>query len=145
MAMYVERSWFPVEFSKPMLELVKRMRIRSLEPLLSGRTSLDRSRAIYALQVLGTEPAAAMLVKHLETLSIPGRKALIDMGPVAAPAVAKLLEKGNTRAQRDAIKVLEAIGTREQLPALRKMMLGDDGIARMQNERAVKAIEASKR
>ena len=98
-----------------------------------------------ALQLTGTDEAARLLVKHLSHLGSQGRKALEEMGPVAAPAVASLLNGKDARLRRDALKILGQIGTRTQLPAVRKAQSDSDGIARMHATKAIQAIEKSGR
>ena len=122
--------------------ILKRARnVNDLERMLGSNKLSERNTAMCALQWINTPESAGVLVKRYEALKGAPRNFLKNMGPVAAPAVAEMLNAVDPKTRRDACSILEDIGTSTQLGALKQMQLDTDGLVRMKATQAEKKIK----
>jgi len=114
------------------------------QPLKTGKL-MEKSKSVQALMFLSTAEAAEVMVDNRSALAIGVGKPLMEMGPVAAPAVARLLKSADRKDRKMALDVLKEIGTSAELPAMRELVTDPDGIVRIAASRAVEAVEESGR
>jgi hypothetical protein len=106
-----------------------------------------RGSAIQALGKLKDERAIEPLTQMLENFfaSHDASEALIAMGPVAEPAVIKLLRHPKNDVRGAAIEILKKIGTKASIPHLRIVVAEKDFFLKGPAEDAIRSIEASGR
>lgn len=115
--------------------------VRGLETLVLNGNGLEQSQAIAALKFLMTAEAAGVLVERFTVSPLSCSGALIEMGPVAAPAVATMLGSNDAKLRREGLNILEEIGGEEQHASVRKLLTDPDPQVRIAATKAVKAIE----
>jgi hypothetical protein len=74
-----------------------------------------------------------------------GERALWELGPLAEKEVLKLLDDKDRNVRADACRMLEKIGTRESVPALRAASAQGDFILKVAADNALRAIQARKK
>jgi hypothetical protein len=110
-------------------------------------SSGDYGKAVDAIEYLGTtrDPRAAdILVKHYERQTGRCADALRALGPIAAPAVVRLLESREITTRIKAAEILRDIGTANQLDPLQKAS-SDSSENAMVRKKADEAISRIKR
>ena len=141
----IKTSWEAIKIALPFLEEAQRTGPGVLQqPLKTGKL-MEKSKSVQALMFLSTAEAAEVMVDNRSALAIGVGKPLMEMGPVAAPAVARLLKSADRKDRKMALDVLKEIGTSAELPAMRELVTDPDGIVRIAASRAVEAVEESGR
>lgn len=116
--------------------------ILGLEALIVNGNSLERSQAIAALKFQMTADAAEVLVSRFATSPLDCKASLIEMGPVAAPKVATLLNSNDAKLRREGLDILEEIGGEEQYAMVRGLLTDSDPQVRIAATQTVKAMES---
>lgn len=119
-----------------------------LQAIIASGGVSEKFDAINALSHTDDPAAAEILVASYgggaEKLKVAA--GLKEMGPIAAPAVMKMIQSADTRVQLAGLGVLEEIGTKQQLPALRALTAnGKRGIVALKAKGTIEAIEKSGR
>jgi HEAT repeat protein len=98
---------------------------------------------VMALGMLKYEKAIPLIIRRLEAVKdrINCGKALVKMGPVAEPAVIKLLTAKRGEVVTEACRVLGQIGTKASLPALEKLSQGANKSHALAADNAIAAIK----
>jgi HEAT repeat protein len=114
-------------------------------PLLIERLE-DREHSVRwaTLEALGklkdlraAEPVAQLLHRGDRGFA---SQALQAMGPLAAPAAVRRLKDPEWTVRIEACRILKAVGSREQEPALREVLREDSGLVAMAAEEALRVI-----
>jgi S1-C subfamily serine protease len=101
-----------------------------------------RGFLIEALGRVKDERAAEAVASAYGGNRIQARQALKQLGPVAEPAVLKLLEDKEWSIRMDACDILGEIGTEKSVPALEKAANDENALVKMRAEDALKKIRA---
>jgi HEAT repeats len=119
--------------------------VPALIKLLSDHIPGCRAEAMNGLAALKDERGAAAVAQRLTDYAdrAPAQKALEAMGPAAEKPVLPLLTHTDRLVRHDACNVLKAIGTKESVPGLEKVVQQDkDRQVKQAAQDALKAIQA---
>jgi serine/threonine protein kinase len=122
--------------------------VEALIPFAGGNEEgiFDRRIEVHkALAAIGDERGVAAVASQLPSPWDRPRgtaKALIAFGPKADREVRKYLEKDDPPTQQAACEVLKEVGTRESLPALRRLLISRNPFLRQAADAAIRAIDA---
>ncbi len=92
-----------------------------------------------------TAQAAELLVRHYDKQSNAARASLISMGPVAAPAAAKLLKSDDANRRVEVLQILFHIGTTKELDAVEKLLSDGNSLVRLSAAQTQAAIKARRK
>lgn len=122
MAFEIRRDWNEAKQAAQTLQTAQRSGgMRYLEQILARGNASQVGAPMIAVAYSGNSRAAAVLVQCWRKSKIPGKRALLILGPPAAAGLARQLNDADEFVRKDVIAVLAKIGTEKQLPQLQKL------------------------
>jgi hypothetical protein len=117
--------------------------VPALEALIDRNDFVVRIPVFEALGKIKGERAIKILTARLEDqqLRFWASSALRAVGPDAEPAVLEVLEKGKLPAQKEAIRILQDIGTKQSIPLLTRAARSNDFFLSTSAKHALAAIQ----
>jgi hypothetical protein len=143
MSFEIRRDWKEAKQAAETLQAAKRSGgFLYLEQLIARGNASQIGAAMIAVAYSGNTRAGIVLAQYWRKSKIPGLRALLIVGPPAADFMAKQLSDDDYFVVKDVIAVLGKIGSRDHIPALKKLMADSEPILRRYIQESIERIEA---
>ncbi len=143
MAFEIKRDWNEAKQAAETLQAARRSGgFRYLEQVIVRGSELQAGVALLAVAYSGNSRAGLVVGQNWRKAAIPGRRAVLIVGPPAADTLAKQLRDDDYFVVKDVVEMLGKIGEEEHIAALTKLLLEARPVLRRSIEESIREIEA---
>ena len=143
MAFEIRRDWQEAKKAAETLESIRRNGgDRYLEQLLERGNASQVGAPLIAVAYSGDRRAPQLIARYWGKSKIPGLRALLIIGPPAAPELAKQLAHEDRFVRSDVVNTLAKIGTKTQIPMLEEAKTKADILLSRRIDTAIAEIRA---
>ena len=143
MAFEIKGDWTEARKAAETLQIAQRNGgLRYLEQLIVRGNPARASGPLIAAAYSGNAQAARLVAQYWRKSRIPGKRAILIIGPAVAPELAKQLAAGDRSAQMEIAELLGKIGTEKQIPAIEALASKADANLRKRIDESVGEIKS---
>lgn len=143
MAFEIKLHWSDAKKAAETLQIAQRNGgLHYLEQMIVRGTAAQAGAPLIAAAYSGNAQAAKLVGQYWAKSSIPGKRAILILGPVVAPELARQLNTDDRSAHMQLAELLGKVGTEKQLPPLESLPAKADPNLRRRVEAAIKEIRS---
>lgn len=143
MSFEIKGDWSEAKKAAETLQLAKRNGgLRYLEQAIVRGNAAQASGPLIAAAYSGNAQAARLVAQYWGKSKIPGKRAILIIGPTVAPDLAMQLENNDRFVLMDLAELLGKVGTEKQIPPLESLAAKADPNLRRRVEQAIEKIKS---
>jgi len=143
MAFEIKHAWGDAKLAAQTLQLAQRNGgFRYLEQAIVRGNASQASGPLIAAAYSGNKQAERLVARYWNKSRIPGKRAILIIGPPVAPELAAQLKSADRSGQMEVAGLLAKVGTEKQIPTMESIASKADPNLRRRIDEAVQEIKA---